>query len=514
MFRMYLATLLPLVVLAMDPVAQQPPVDHTAMRQELDVARKRWVKNRPAIYEFTISLPAARNPWLRSFGTYRVDGDQVTTIADPPRTAGGPAAPWTSVEDLFNALAENLSRATHRDAVEYDDRLGFPLGAYMGDANFRIVAFRPLRSVSEPLDPFVVVEHANHCGFALQERTRLGSCPTYSVAMWGDGVVSYIGGSGVATIKRREHQVPTRSVASLNAAISDSGFFNLAHDYSSITERDGLTRQIDHSPEKWITIGRNGLRKTVHDFYGAPDVLLRLEQAIETHTDSYRYTKLKRPVGIPDMRRPELVLRPGFFVELPGTALGGPVEFTNDIYGTKCFPLYLATGGSTTGEGRSTNGHVLLWINRAHATAGRMFVSPCDLAAPVSMSASRVEGYVSRFWFEATLVDVPTAPRVSLRRIDVSDWTEFSNPAFCGAQVAFWSLNHGRQMQVHIVDLLNPLRRVTDAVGPIDVQESDMGWGVPEPSWDSWCDAATFRPKGAPARELRLPPNRTRNPER
>jgi hypothetical protein len=295
MFRMYLAVSLVLLVGAPILVAQQPAVDQTAMRRDLDAARQRWVLNRPAIYEFTISLPASQNPWQRSFGTFRVDGDRVTTIASAPGAAGRPGATWTSIDRLFDALTEHIDRATHRDAVEYDDQLGFPLNAYVGDTAFRIVAFRALASVTDQLDPFVVVEHANHCGFMLSERTALGSCPTYSIAMWGDGVVSYIGGSGVATIRRREHRVSAQNVSAFTDAIAISDFFNLADDYSSVALPGGRTQIIDHAPEKWITISRAGRRKTIHDFYGAPDALIKLEQAIESLADSYRYTKLKRP---------------------------------------------------------------------------------------------------------------------------------------------------------------------------------------------------------------------------
>jgi hypothetical protein len=57
-----------------------------------------------------------------------------------------------------------------------------------------------------------------------------------------------------------------------------------------------------------------------------------------------------------------------------------PVEFSNDIYGATYHPLYLVTGG--TGSNRST-GRILLWLSRAHVFGGRVFVSTCDVAAPM-----------------------------------------------------------------------------------------------------------------------------------
>ena len=52
--------------------------------------------------------------------------------------------------------------------------------------------------------------------------------------------------------------------------------------------------KIDHAAEQWITIRLDGRQKTVHDFYGAPEALRRLEATIETLTDSRRYTGARK----------------------------------------------------------------------------------------------------------------------------------------------------------------------------------------------------------------------------
>jgi hypothetical protein len=92
------------------------------------------------------------------------------------------------------------------------------------------------------------------------------------------------------TLGRRQHQAGENNIRDLSGAIAESRFFALAENYSSIT--DGrVTHSIDHAAEKWITIRVDGLQKTVHDFYGAPETLTRLEAAIEKAADSRRYTR-------------------------------------------------------------------------------------------------------------------------------------------------------------------------------------------------------------------------------
>ncbi len=171
------------------------------------------------------------------------------------------------------------------------------------------------------------------------------------------------------------------------------------------------------------------------------------------------------------------------------------MEFSNDIYGAECYPLYLATGSSTTREGTRSTGRILLWINRAHVAGGRLFIAPCDIAAPLEAStvSARIGGYVSDWWFEGTLVDGPDWPRVALNRLVVPGWSSFSNPSFCGRNVAFWQLHNGSQMTAHVVNLFDPRVRSSLAFGRVAVDESDMGWGVPPASWDQECTSATFR---------------------
>jgi hypothetical protein len=194
-----------------------------------------------------------------------------------------------TVEDLFAFIDERIATAD-RVFVSYDQELGFPLTAYLGDISMVVPAFRPFSRLSEVADPFVLVHHVNHCGYLTTDPTYVGVCPDYSVAIWGDGTVMYRGERGVRTLGRRQHQATADGVLNLAQAIYDARFFELADDYRSVSLGGGLTRSVDHQPDKWITVHTGDRQKTVHDFYGAPDALHTLEDAIERITDSRRYT--------------------------------------------------------------------------------------------------------------------------------------------------------------------------------------------------------------------------------
>ncbi|HUL72596.1 MAG TPA: DUF6438 domain-containing protein [Vicinamibacterales bacterium] len=272
-----------------EPLTQTRP-DRATLERDLAEARARWSAKKPTNYEFVLDIPVAETPWDRRFSSFRVIGGSSTTIN--PLT--GSMAPMfqgrTTIEALFDLVAERITKAP-ASSPSYDEELGYVTGLFNPDyrqISFRVPAWRAFTESSEVREPFVLVVHVNHCGFFDEPRSLI-QCPSYSIAMWADGTVVYQGGSGVLTLGRREHQVDQSNMRDLSSAIAESGFFAMAADYSSITENN-VTRTIDHSAEKWITIRIDGLQKTVHDFYGAPDRLTHLEAAIEKAADSRRYT--------------------------------------------------------------------------------------------------------------------------------------------------------------------------------------------------------------------------------
>lgn len=278
------------------PVASSPgqsPVDRIALRRALSDARARWVARRPAAYEFVLSIPEAQYWWSRKFASYRVASGSSTTLAPPAGRLAAVFRGRDSIDALFDLTAERLEVASEPVSIRYDDELGYPTDAFLGEISFNVPTFRTFSRSTDVAEPFVLLQHLNHCGFVMPNPTALGPCPDYSIAMWGDGTVVYVGNSGVRTIGRRQHQAGEDAVRSLGRALENNGFSRFDTDYS---RKDGVS--VDHSAERWLTIRLNGQQKTVHDFYGAPDALRGLESSIDGIADSRRYTGLERSAAL------------------------------------------------------------------------------------------------------------------------------------------------------------------------------------------------------------------------
>jgi len=58
-----------------------------------------------------------------------------------------------------------------------------------------------------------------------------------------------------------------------------------------------------------------------------------------------------------------------------------------------------------------------------------------------------INGSLGREWFEATLVDAPTHPRLNLRRLALEGFHPLSSEALCGQRVAYWSIASSPQAE-------------------------------------------------------------------
>ena len=130
----------------------------------------------------------------------------------------------------------------------------------------------------------------NHCGSVQPDPTDIRQCPTYSIAISGDGTVMYNGRSGVKTLGHRSHTVATDEFRTLVAEFMQAEFFSLRDRYESIALPNGTSQVIDHAIATTLSLSIGGRTKSVYDFYGTPDVVRRLEQRVDQVTDSRRYT--------------------------------------------------------------------------------------------------------------------------------------------------------------------------------------------------------------------------------
>lgn len=112
----------------------------------------------------------------------------------------------------------------------------------------------------------------------------LGSCPSYTVEIAGDGSVVYQGRACVAQTGERHAQIPVAEVKNLVAKFQDVDFFTL---------RDAYRAQITDNPTFTTTIAFDGRKKSVIDYVGAsagmPHKVSALEDAIDAAADSRRW---------------------------------------------------------------------------------------------------------------------------------------------------------------------------------------------------------------------------------
>jgi hypothetical protein len=261
------------------------------LTQRLADARARWASHKPPNYEFVVAEPVDGNPWTRHFITRHVENDTRATrtaiVEDAPEAQVPVTLEVGTIEALFDQVAPTIA-ADRRISVTFDEALGYPVRVSTVQWLFTVVAFRTLPAPGNVQKPFALIHHVNHCGIVEPNGTGLSGCPDYTIALWGDGVVSYLGEAGVATIGRREYRVGPDAVQAVSDAIAAADPIHFDGEYR--WGMDGGQRYTtDHVAEEWIDLKLGTEERVIHDFLGAPEALKTLERAIETAADSRRY---------------------------------------------------------------------------------------------------------------------------------------------------------------------------------------------------------------------------------
>jgi hypothetical protein len=128
--RRFLPLLLLVALASGCDVVSAGPEDHSDFAR----ARKRWEDNRPASYEFTLSIGCFCGPEIRRPVIVAVSGTSVVsrTYADNGTPYSGPSASsFPSIDGLLDIIAEARSRTTSRVEATYDGTLGYPVSAYI-----------------------------------------------------------------------------------------------------------------------------------------------------------------------------------------------------------------------------------------------------------------------------------------------------------------------------------------------------------------------------------------------
>lgn len=115
------------------------------------------------------------------------------------------------------------------------------------------------------------------------ERTVcFGSCPDYSLTIYGNGTVHYEGRNFVAVTGRQTSTIPPEDVRELVKNFYDIGYFSLEDEYAV---------PVTDLPTTTTSISIDGRFKEIVDYYGAPEKIRQLENKIDEVAKSEVWVK-------------------------------------------------------------------------------------------------------------------------------------------------------------------------------------------------------------------------------
>ena len=113
--------------------------------------------------------------------------------------------------------------------------------------------------------------------------------PAYSVSVDEKGTVIYSGVRGVKVRGERVQSIPIAAVRDLVSNFFRIDFFSLQDRYTEKKLPNGMSETISHSNPKTISVDIDGKKKSVYNFYGAPQELLDLQHKLLEVTQVAEY---------------------------------------------------------------------------------------------------------------------------------------------------------------------------------------------------------------------------------
>lgn len=111
------------------------------------------------------------------------------------------------------------------------------------------------------------------------ERTVcFGTCPSYKLSINERGEITYEGEKFVEVTGVRTAQIHKDEVEKLVDKFFETGFFEMKDEY---------TGNVTDLPTTITSINIDGRRKTVKNYYGAPEALMELESEIDRTANAY-----------------------------------------------------------------------------------------------------------------------------------------------------------------------------------------------------------------------------------
>ena len=116
---------------------------------------------------------------------------------------------------------------------------------------------------------------------SLERTPCYGTCPVYKVTLHADGTVTYEGKEFVKEIGTRSGRISASDFQQLARQVQKIDFFSLKDEYRSKKNPNGSILNVTDLPTRITTVKKGDRTKTVENYFGGPDALKRLEEAID-----------------------------------------------------------------------------------------------------------------------------------------------------------------------------------------------------------------------------------------
>lgn len=153
--------------------------------------------------------------------------------------------------------------------------------------------------------------------------------------------------------------------------------------------------------------------------------------------------------------------------------LRGEQLFENDIQLFDCKQLFV-------------KGKAIAWVTNSRSTDIGLITRVCEKYEPPQfVTPGATSGGIAEGWFLLKPRKLTLTP-FSMPQLDL-----FSNPAFCGAFVAFWGFTKERDVSLILADLRSRAIVKQVQVGKL-VLETDNLYHLSGAAWNRQCTKATF----------------------
>lgn len=293
----YLFILLTLVLAACTPVEPDiPTVDPTALPPTVDGSSQEPTGNGQQVYVDSLDVLI-----MESFPV-QVSVDVRGHLANPCVMLNGISAEYTPSTNTFTL---NPNATTDPDAIcaavlePFEAFVALDVdGLTAGE--YTVIAGNVQTTFTLDMDNGVEPETTGQDVQITLERTAcFGTCPVYTITIYGDGSIVYDGRNFVDAMGEQFSTISPQAVADLVQAMTDIGYFDLADSYTNYYVTD--------MPSVLTSLTVDGKTKHIERYMGdeaAPLSLVEIEVMIDTITNSEQWTGVKREmpntVGLPN----------------------------------------------------------------------------------------------------------------------------------------------------------------------------------------------------------------------